>query len=50
MLAGWVTSYNDARRLAARAGQRLQIAAAAWRQVAAAGQAPPKPLKDARLT
>jgi tRNA-dihydrouridine synthase len=49
-LAGSVTSYDDARRLAAKSGRPLQIAAGAWHQMVAAGRAPRKPPKDATIT
>ena len=48
--AGSVGSCYDARRLAAKADQPLQIAAAAWEQMVAAGRAPRKPPKDATIT
>lgn len=48
--AGTIGSYHDARRLAAKADQPLQIAAAAWEQMVAAGRAPRKRPKDATIT
>jgi hypothetical protein len=48
--AGSIASYRDARRLAAKAEQPLQIAAAAWEQMVAAGCAPRKAPKDATIT
>ena len=47
---GSIGSYYDARRLAAKADQPLQIAAAAWEQMIAAGRAPRNPPKDATIT
>lgn len=48
--AGSIGSYYDARRLAAKADQPVQIAAAAWEQMVAAGRVPRKPPKDATIT
>ena len=48
--AGCITSYDEARRLAAKAHQPLQIAGDAWRQLVAARRAPRKPPKDAKIT
>ena len=47
---GTIASYDEARRLAAKAAQPLQIAAGAWQQMVAAGRAPRKPPKDATIT